>query len=314
MASIFSASTGIGSPGNPFDATSGEASFFAGPGAYDVKIEDMAVPARFATRTIRFESQPGDEGIIAQMIAAGTISTTAIADGAVVANKIASNAVGNAKIADRSVTGLKLSLDLLPSAGAPASAESLRSIGGLASQVVGGDDARIPTFVTALPAGQPDGKIVTLQTAAMATAGIVWMLRLRAGTGWEFLGGSSLTHRILGEGGTAVNGPVNLVDVGPQVVVPAAGLYEIEATVQSSTDVTARSARVYLDPLFNSGTGSGLMASVHNNQHTTQTRSVELSLAAGQTVLMQYGAPGSTHGAFFSNRLLRVTPKRLNAS
>jgi microcystin-dependent protein len=100
LASIFSASTGVGSPGNPFDATAGEASFFAGPGAYDVKIEDMAVPARFATRTIRFEAQPGDQGIIAQMIAAGAIGATAIADGAINNNKIASNAaISESKLA-----------------------------------------------------------------------------------------------------------------------------------------------------------------------------------------------------------------------
>lgn len=136
LAAIFSAATGVGSPGNPFDATAGEASFFAGPGAYDVKIEDLAVPARFDTRTIRFESQPGDQGILAQMIAAGTISTSAIADGAVVANKIASGVIDYTKISDA----------LKASVGATASTEALRAIGTGAGQVVSGS---APAFLAA---------------------------------------------------------------------------------------------------------------------------------------------------------------------
>ena len=52
-----SAETGSGTPGNPFDATTGEIEFLA-PGSYDIKIEDLGIPAKFSTKYVSLDAIP----------------------------------------------------------------------------------------------------------------------------------------------------------------------------------------------------------------------------------------------------------------
>lgn len=79
LASLFSAETGAGTPGNPFNATTGEINFWAAPGSYDIKIEDTGSPAKFATRIIRWDAMPADEGVAGTMITDNAIDLTKIA-------------------------------------------------------------------------------------------------------------------------------------------------------------------------------------------------------------------------------------------
>lgn len=58
---IFLRSNG-GGIANPFNADDGYISFWANPGAYDVRMEDQSVPARFAARTVGFDAVSGDVG------------------------------------------------------------------------------------------------------------------------------------------------------------------------------------------------------------------------------------------------------------
>ena len=118
LATLRSAETGSGTPGNPFDATTGEINFWAAPGSYDIKIEDLGAPSKFATKYIRWESIPGDKGLAATMItdsavvgaaiATDAVTATDILDGTVGTSELATDAVTTAKILDSNVTTAKI--------------------------------------------------------------------------------------------------------------------------------------------------------------------------------------------------------------
>ena len=79
LAQIYSAETGAGTPGNPFNATTGEINFWASPGSYDIKIEDTGTPAKFATKVVRWDAMPGDEGVLGAMLTDGQVDLTKLA-------------------------------------------------------------------------------------------------------------------------------------------------------------------------------------------------------------------------------------------
>jgi hypothetical protein len=83
--------------------------------------------------------------------------------------------------------------------------------------------------VTTLPAGT-DGMVVKLQTAAMATDGIVWTFQYRSGSvsanKWEFIGGPEWVKRADPAGGTA-SGVADLT-----LTIPVAGEYNIRSGIR----------------------------------------------------------------------------------
>lgn len=89
-----------------------------------------------------------------------------------------------------------------------------------------------PTIVAALPGSPVDGQEVYYQSSAMATDGIVWHLRYRAGSAstykWECLGGGHLFNEVTTSGAcTSVGAYVDLASTGPDVTVPLAGDYDL---------------------------------------------------------------------------------------
>lgn len=79
LASIFSAETGASTPGNPFTLPLsglgvGEISFWAGAGTYDIKVQDTSSPPRFATRVVRWDSIPYDQGVQTAMLADNAVT------------------------------------------------------------------------------------------------------------------------------------------------------------------------------------------------------------------------------------------------
>lgn len=54
----FTTEQGAALRGNPFLANTGAVEFWMETGEYDVKIEDMSSPPKFATKTVRFNSRP----------------------------------------------------------------------------------------------------------------------------------------------------------------------------------------------------------------------------------------------------------------
>lgn len=111
LATLRDAETGSGTPGNPFDATTGEINFWAAPGSYDIKIEDLGSPAKFATKYIRWDSIPGDKGLASTMITDSAITNAAIAADAVTATDILDGTVGTAELAAAAVTLAKMAAD-----------------------------------------------------------------------------------------------------------------------------------------------------------------------------------------------------------
>ena len=98
-------------------------------------------------------------------------------------------------------------------------------------------DSAWPSTVSVLPTSPIEGQRVYFQNAAMATEGIIWHLRYRAGAPgsykWEFVGGAHLAASVATDEATAT-GTVTFIDlatVGPQVTVPLAGDYAYEATL-----------------------------------------------------------------------------------
>lgn len=111
LATLRDAETGSGTPGNPFDATTGEINFWAAPGSYDIKIEDLGSPAKFATKYIRWDPIPGDKGLASTMITDSAITSAAIAADAVTATDILDGTVGTAELAAAAVTLAKMAAD-----------------------------------------------------------------------------------------------------------------------------------------------------------------------------------------------------------
>lgn len=107
-ASIYSGETGAGTPGNPFNATTGEINFWAAAGSYDLKIEDTGSPAKFATKYVRWDCVPGDKGIITAQVADDAVTNPKVADNAIGTPEITDGSVGTAELATNSVTTIKI--------------------------------------------------------------------------------------------------------------------------------------------------------------------------------------------------------------
>lgn len=93
LAQLFTSETGVGIPGNPFNALTGWVDFWAGSAAYDIKIEDTSADPKFAERWIRWEAQPSDKGILQSMLGDLIISSAQLASGAVTQAKLATGSI-----------------------------------------------------------------------------------------------------------------------------------------------------------------------------------------------------------------------------
>jgi len=102
-------SGGINGP-NPFTTgPSGAIEFWCdGPKTYDIKIEDIEVPARIAPRTFGWNCFPADDAvIISRMLADAAVTSpkiSAIPDGSVTSAKIVDGTVTSADILDGTIT------------------------------------------------------------------------------------------------------------------------------------------------------------------------------------------------------------------
>jgi len=68
LSTVYANESGGTLKGNPFNATTGFIDFWMEPGSYDVVIADTAIPAAYTTRTVRWESIPGIDGVITQTV------------------------------------------------------------------------------------------------------------------------------------------------------------------------------------------------------------------------------------------------------
>lgn len=101
-----------------------------------------------------------------------------------------------------------------------------------------GTPSSVPPLVTSLPALPGDGQEVYY--VADVTNGVLWHLRYRTASSsaykWELVGGSDMLGETLTDQGFSSTTYADLGTIGPDVIVPLAGDYDvtIEATFYSS--------------------------------------------------------------------------------
>lgn len=69
LATVYTNESGGTLKGNPFICNTGYIDFWMEPGPYDVLIADTAIPAAYTSKTVRFDSIPGVDGVINQTLA-----------------------------------------------------------------------------------------------------------------------------------------------------------------------------------------------------------------------------------------------------
>jgi hypothetical protein len=236
---------------------------------------------------------------------------------------IANLAVTTAKIADANVTVGKIADALKPSAGAAAGTEALRAIGSSGSTVVAGNDSRLtdrrsPTipFVSALPGAPTDGQVCAY--VADATNGIVWYLQYRAADAsaykWNVLGGGFMYSEVdtLETILTTTGAYVDVTTVGPQITVPLAGDYTIQAAalLQNTTNTAITIAALKQGAATPAGADTMAELVTPTTGTVLSGRTVRRTSVAASTVFkLQYST--TQGGSSVSRREMLIRPTRV---
>ena len=184
-----------------------------------------------------------------------------------------------------------------------------------------------PLFVTALPSAPSDGMEVYYQsttagtgggaTDTMATAGAVWHLRYRAAGGthkWEFVGGGRTAHSIdTSEARASVGSFGDVATVGPSLVVPLAGEYDVLYGCRSNADNANRNLAVEIAKNGTQVEYAYVAASdsaTDGSSGASANVVVQLTLAASDALKVRYFS-GISVTPTFSNRRIRLTPIRV---
>lgn len=184
-----------------------------------------------------------------------------------------------------------------------------------------GDRMHRVVTVAAFAALTPeDGDEVYLEVDS--TNGIYWHLRYRSASGssykWEFLGGPALASAIATSETTASTSYVDLSTAGPSVVAPRAGEYEIVLgalirvnTGNASNGQYAGYAAAKLGSASTSDADAVLLlAECATESQTNVERTFPATLAASDTVKVQYKASAGTMGAIY--RRVSIRPVRIS--
>jgi hypothetical protein len=180
-----------------------------------------------------------------------------------------------------------------------------------------------PALVTSLPVSPVDGQEVYYQSAAMATAGLLWHLRYRAAATapyrWEFVGGGPLQHYIqTQQTRTANTGAGDLATVGPQVTIPLAGVYDVDWGWGYGYHAGQAGVQIImtLDGCGATGTaripdGAAAANDVAAVGATPGRNRMAMTLTPAGILKAQYQVGGTTGSGSFGNRYLNVTPLRV---
>lgn len=194
---------------------------------------------------------------------------------------------------------------------------SQMTAGAMSDRRVGASPGGAP-IVTALPAFPIDGQTVRYWNP---TTGLLWTLTYVASAPgpyrWAFAGGPPQTSFVLtAETLGAANVWTNLATVGPDVVLPLAGLYQIEfgarlygllagQTEQIGPAIVPSTSPGWLGVAQNVGTGA---ANAGWSIATTQGNAA--TVAAGDRIRLFYQSSVAGSG-FFAYRYLSATPIRV---
>lgn len=171
--------------------------------------------------------------------------------------------------------------------------------------------------VSALPSNPFDGQVVRFQNAAMATQGVIWTFRYRAGSAnaqkWEFVGGPSLAHRVGGGNHSAAGWGVTLQGGSPSVTIPLAGIYEFAFGANAQNNSSGNDCRGYLGIALNGAIQIGTAYSaglVPNFGNTINFEYPDASWAAGGVLTLQAYSNGGINTLFY-NAMIRIRPVRV---
>lgn len=188
------------------------------------------------------------------------------------------------------------------------------------------DPVLLVPLVSALPGSPSDGDTIDFQSAAMATAGLIWRFRYNAGSPdthkWERVGGGWLAAEVTSQStrANAAYGDPTGGTTGPSITLPGlAGDYEIVGSARALITSTGVSTLVAAVKLGAAATSDNEMVALLS---AMSSAGAELksnyggsapfvrALAAGAAVKFEYKASAGT-GAW-EQRRLAVRPVRVS--
>ncbi len=231
------------------------------------------------------------------------------------------NSVGSPQVKDGSLSAKDLQKGVLTSGPAGAAgARGPRGADGPAGPAgpTGPAGPNVP-LVSSLPTSPPDGQTVHFQSAAMASAGVIWQLRYRAAAPgpykWEFVGGSGLHAGggyISSSSTTYLGGTA-----GPALTLPLAGEYEADISGRLYQLGNTAGSAVYLGL----GDSTGEIPNAHLDQYQGSAGAGITLVAADNARVTRFtrGAPGAVELRLYGSggqvvsdwRDLRIVPVRV---
>jgi hypothetical protein len=234
-----------------------------------------------------------DDSITDQQLAPDSVTSSEIAADAVGSSEIAADAVGSSEIAADAVGASELAVLV---------------------------DLTKPV-VTSLPGSPTDGEVIFYQSSGMATDGLVWMLKYRAGSAsthkWECVGGSPLFIKDDGNRRTTSTTYVDVPSAGsPSITVPLAGDYDVWGGCSMASDgVDAGIFSVKRGASATSDTDNIAVGNMSSNgQGPGGGWGLRFAGLAASTVLKGQGrcTAGAGLGILFSQPRLYVLPVRVS--
>lgn len=166
------------------------------------------------------------------------------------------------------------------------------------------------TLVTSLPVSPVDGQEIDLLVDA--TNGVRWRLRYRSASSsaykWEHVGGSPMQAEVLTVEATPGTSYGDCATVGPTVVLPVGGDFDISFGCYINGDTVA--GPILAAPkLGSAATSDNDSVAAYTSLIVSPARTIRRTgLVSGSTIKLQYKSPGSA--TTFGHRFLAVTPVR----
>jgi hypothetical protein len=170
------------------------------------------------------------------------------------------------------------------------------------------------TYATTLPASPLDGQEAILVDNT-TTPTYQWRFRYNANSAntnkWEFIGGVEGSNTNPNTESYALATVGNTATVGPQFVVPRAGLYRVTLIFAAAPSVSGTRSFINLKVGAAAAVACGEGTATDTSGRPVHTNTVDFACAAGDTLLMQV-QNSSTNSVSWSNRTLLVEPIRVS--
>jgi hypothetical protein len=170
----------------------------------------------------------------------------------------------------------------------------------------------MPTYGTSLPANPVDGQEHVL-VDSLTNPTYSWRFRYNAQSTstwkWEFVGGTSLFSEVQASESTSSASFTNLTTVGPSVVIPRAGAYDIDWAANVGNSGTNYSIMAIGGAGIGINDADGLRWVVGVAGGDTSIATMRLRALTAGTLTAQYRVTAGT--GTWAMRQLRVWPRRV---